>query len=143
MKVSLLTVIVLIALIGSYVWISYSHLSPSVQTKRAMLDRELMKQGYESNYFLLSGYRPPWLNRLMPLSAKKSVHQQGLAIDLFVMDIDGNDRFDDADLRIITSALDILDKRNPTVKGGVGLYHRPFRRMVHFDVSGTRRRWDN
>ncbi|KAB7732953.1 DUF882 domain-containing protein [Rudanella paleaurantiibacter] len=129
-------------LVGGYAAISYSGLSPRVWQKKRLLDRYLTERGYQTHYVLLSGYRPPWLNRLMPLSARKSVHQQGQAIDLFVFDINGNDRFDPADLRILSDALDHLDRQHPRYRGGVGLYRQSFPRMVHFDVSGRHRHWD-
>lgn len=132
----------ILSLIGLYLAISYSHLTPDIRLKKNKLDNYLIQKGYKTDYILLSGYRPPWLNKMMPLSAKKSVHQQGKAIDLLLFDINGNGYFDNDDLTIVSNALDHLDKKYPHQRGGVGLYHRSFPRMIHFDVSGIHRHWD-
>ena len=142
MKAFAFTVLVISLLAGGYYWISYAKLSPDVQRKEKALNTALRKQGYNPHYFLLSGYRPRWLNQLMPLAAKNSVHQEGKAIDLFVIDIDGNRKFDSRDLAILSETVDVMDKKNPGQKGGVGLYQKSFSRMFHFDVSGRQRHWN-
>lgn len=134
--------VLFLTLLAGYYWISYSRLSPEVRQKKRMLDKALQAQGYKTHYFLLSGFRPPWLNRLMPLAAKNSVHQQGKAIDLFIVDVDGNWLTIDRDLSIVSRTLDRMDKANSAYLGGVGLYHHSFSRMLHFDVSGRYRHWD-
>jgi uncharacterized protein YcbK (DUF882 family) len=140
---TLLTILSLMALlVALYTYISYSRLSPRVQAKRKRLNSALIEAGYQPNYWMISGYRPPWLNRLMPLSAKKSDHQRGLAIDLWVGDVNNDWRWTDADVQIVAKAIDNLDDRDPANRGGLGLYHKSSPRMVHFDVSGRRRHWD-
>lgn len=129
-------------LLGIYGWISYSKLTPEVRHKRRLLDHALRKQGYTPHYFLLSGYRPPWLNRLLPLASRNSVHQRGQAIDVWVVDIDGNYLTIQSDLAIIANTLDGLDRTYPAYRGGVGLYRASFSPMVHFDVSGRHRHWN-
>lgn len=138
-----LTVLSILAfLIGLYIYISYAHLSPRVQAKRKRLNSALVEAGYQPNYWMISGYRPPWLNRLMPLSAKKSDHQRGLAIDLWVGDVNNDGHWTDADIQIVAKAIEKMDDRDPANRGGLGLYHASASRMVHFDVSGRRRHWD-
>jgi len=122
--------------------ISYRHLDPDVVAKKNRLTRSLIAQGYRPRYIVLSGYRPPWLNQIMPLSARKSSHMKGQAIDLLIFDINGNYRFDNEDLKIVSNTLDAIDRKHPEHRGGVGLYHNSFPRMVHFDVSGKHRHWD-
>ncbi len=141
MKAVAFAILVIGLLAGGYCWISYSKLSPDVRRKEKALNTALRRQGYKPRYFLLSGYRPRWLNQLMPLAAKNSDHQRGKAIDLFVIDIDGNGKFEDRDLTILSETVDLMDKRNPGQKGGVGLYQHSFSRMFHFDVSGRHRHW--
>lgn len=143
MKAFGISILVAILLISGYYWVSYSKLSPVVQLKEKALNTALRSQGYKPRYFLLSGYRPPWLNRLMPLAAKNSDHQRGKAIDLLVIDIDGNGQFNDRDLDILSRTVNRMDKTNPGQRGGVGLYRKPFSRMFHFDVSGRHRHWKN
>ncbi len=143
MKAFAYSMLVVGLLAGGYYGISYSKLSPDVQRKAKALHNALVKQGYKPRYFLLSGYRPHWLNQLMPLAAKNSDHQRGNAIDLFVIDIDGNGQFNDRDLTILSKTVDTMDKNNPGQQGGVGLYRKSFSRMFHFDVSGHHRHWNN
>ncbi len=142
MKAFVFAMLVVGLLAGGYYWISYSKLSPDVQRKEKALNKVLRKQGYKPRYFLLSGYRPHWLNQLMPLAAKNSDHQRGKAIDLFVIDIDGNGQFNDQDLDILAKTVNTMDKNNPGQQGGVGLYQKSFSRMFHFDVSGHHRQWN-
>jgi uncharacterized protein YcbK (DUF882 family) len=142
MKAFAFAVLLVGLLAGGYYWISYSKLSPDVQRKEKALKTELRKQGYKPRYFLLSGYRPHWLNQLMPLAAKNSDHQRGKAIDLFVIDIDGNGQFNGRDLEILSKTVDTMDKNDPGQQGGVGLYQKSYSRMFHFDVSGRHRHWN-
>lgn len=58
----------------------------------------------------------------MPLATGNRVHQRGKAIDLFVIDIDGNGKFDKQDLTILARTDDEMDKNNPEPQVGVGLY---------------------
>ena len=142
MKAFSFSILVIGLMVGCYYGISYSKLSPDVLRKEKALGKALRQQGYKPRYFLLSGYRPHWLNQLMPLAAKNSVHQQGKAIDLFVIDIDGDYRFTKKDLTILSETVDKIDRSNPRQKGGVGLYQQSFSRMFHFDVSGHHRHWN-
>ncbi|MBC3785664.1 DUF882 domain-containing protein [Spirosoma utsteinense] len=142
MKTFLLILCSVALLTAAYGYISYSHLSPRVQAKRKQLTNALVQAGYKPDYWMISGYRPPWLNRLMPLSAPKSDHQRGLAIDLWVGDVDNDGRWTDADVQIVAKAISKVDSRDPANQGGIGMYHQSAPRMVHFDVSGRRRHWD-
>ena len=144
MRNFLVVLSILAFLLAFYIYLSYSHLSPRVRAKRSHLTSALVRAGYQPNYWMISGYRPPWLNRLMPLSAKKSDHQRGLAIDLWVGDVNNDWRWTDADVQIVAKAIDKMDDRDPANQGGLGMYHKTWApRMVHFDVSGRRRHWDN
>ncbi|QJW90206.1 DUF882 domain-containing protein [Spirosoma taeanense] len=144
MKIVLITLLIIFTLLVVYRQISYSQLSPAVREKERQVATALTQRGLSPSYILISGYRPPWLNRLMPLSARKSVHQQGQAIDLFIFDINRDDRWNRADTDLMARLLDSLDRKHPDTRGGVGLYygHLFSKRMVHFDVSGRHRHWN-
>ena len=138
----LLLILLIAFLLTGYGYISYSHLSPRVRAKERRLAKTLAQAGHKPAYWLISGYRPPWLNRLMPLSVPKSDHQRGLAIDLWIGDVDQDGHWTDADVQLVANAIGRMDERDPANRGGLGLYHKSAPRMVHFDVSGRRRHWD-
>lgn len=73
-----------------------------MRAKERRLAEALLQAGHQPSYWLISGYRPPWLNRLMPLSAKKSYHQQGLAVDVWVGDVDQDGRWTDNELVVLS-----------------------------------------
>lgn len=89
-----------------------------------------------------AGFRTPAYNRTVPGSAKNSQHQYGDAADLA---IDANDdgRVDRADTKLVALAVNEVERENPDLAGGLGLYTsrkwaRPF---VHIDARGRRARW--
>jgi len=137
----LLPIILIAFLLTAYAYVSYSHLSPRVRAKERRLAKALVQAGHKPAYWLISGYRPPWLNRLMLLSAPTSDHQRGLAIDLWVGDVDRDGHWTEADMRLVANAIDRMDEQDPVNRGGLGRYSSVAWRMVHFDVSGKRRRW--
>ncbi len=120
---------------------TYSRLSPTVIQKERLLRQQLRGQGYQPNYWIISGYRAPWLNRMLPLASKRSVHQQGLAIDIWIWDVNGDGRSNRRDVEICVNTLDRIDRQQKSLRGGLGTYYKSVGRMVHFDVAGRKRRW--
>jgi hypothetical protein len=58
-------------------------------------------------------------------------------------DLDGNGRVDFADAKVLAAAADRVEKKYPTLIGGIGTYratgaHSGF---VHIDTRGFRARW--
>lgn len=125
-----------------YIGICYSALSPLVQEKERILSKSLTEKGLKSSYIIISGYRPPWLNKITPLAAKNSVHQVGKAIDIYVFDVNGDWKINRKDVDIIVQELEKIDRLHPQLAGGLGTYFKSSPQMVHFDVSGGKRRWN-
>jgi len=103
---------------------------------------------------VLSGFRTPSYNFALGDAsgrARESRHQYGDAIDMIV-DANGDGRMDDlnhdgrvdvADVRVIESAVDRVERTHPELAGGLGLYREmgPSGPFAHIDVRGTRARW--
>ncbi|MCB1140507.1 MAG: DUF882 domain-containing protein [Leptospiraceae bacterium] len=109
------------------------------------LKKELESRGFQSNYVVLSTVRPPWFNSILVYlsgAAPRSQHIEGTAIDILVLDVNGDSRCDATDVRIVYS---ILDTRIVGNGGGLGTYLNESnffsRQMVHFDSRGYRARW--
>lgn len=119
---------------------SVHYLAPAVRRKERLLRAELQRRGLRDQYLIISGYRPAWYNALLPLSAPKSSHLRGLTIDILVGDVNRDGRMDSLDVRQTVQVLLDLDRRHPELRGGIGTY-RSSPRMVHFDASGSKRRW--
>ena len=102
------------------------------------LQNELEKLGYNKNGFVIrNGHRHPRYNEEVE-GARLSRHIKGEAVDIRVKDIN-NDGFEDKIDKDIV--LELLDSKIIGDKGGIGLY--PGTQSVHFDVRGTKARWDS
>lgn len=86
-----------------------------------------------------SGFRTPLHNRLVPSAARDSRHQLGDAIDIAI-DANRDGRVNSKDAKLVTTAVDIVERTHPELVGGMGLYHRA-RPYVHIDARGIKVRW--
>ena len=109
------------------------------------LQAEVKAQGYSPNWIVISTVRPKWFNDLLVRyggAASKSQHLVGKAIDIVVLDVNGDGDSDDKDVDIIYN---ILNKKIIRSKGGLGTYKNETlfmdKQMVHFDSRGFRKRW--
>ena len=121
-------------------------LDPKVIKKDSLLKVKLKSKGFEANYTRISGKRSKWLNELLPLSAKNSTHLSGQAIDILVGDVNKDDKTNEQDVKLVIACLEEIERENPALVGGLGTYltkNKISRRMVHFDVRGTKARWNN
>ena len=103
---------------------------------------------------LLSAFRTPAYNLALGDAsgrARESRHQYGDAVDM-IIDADGDGRMDDlngdgradvADVRVIESAVNRVERAHPELAGGLGLYREmgPSGPFAHIDVRGSRARW--
>lgn len=107
------------------------------------LKTELVKKGFEANTLVISGKRAEWHNQLLTSfgAARKSQHLEGNAIDIVVLDINGDGEINDSDVDIVTEIMEVLIEG----KGGIGTYKTEKliwnRQMVHFDSRGYKARW--
>ncbi|HHB77954.1 MAG TPA: DUF882 domain-containing protein [Saprospiraceae bacterium] len=113
-------------------------INPELFFKTLDLLDKLNQLGYnEDGFVIVNGHRHPAYNEKIG-GAKLSRHIKGEAVDISVYDIDGDSYSDQRDKQII---LDILDKYIIKDKGGIGLY--PGTHNVHYDVRGTKARWNS
>ncbi len=137
------------------VWPKYLLLNPALLDKLELTIQELEATGHPvRNLHVMSGFRTPNYNVSGGNTqgrANLSRHMYGDASDVFV-DNDGNGVMDDLnhdgrvdvrDAEVIAQAVERVERKNPGLIGGVGVYspccgHGPF---THIDVRGFRARW--
>jgi len=125
-----------------------SLLGVNEQSKQYLLELEaqLIKKDYSPSYFIISGRRWQLDNYLLSEfggAAKNSVHKKGQAIDIIVLDVNGDGTYNSKDVDIVYR---ILDKQIIGNKGGLGSYKKESgffnKQMIHFDSRGKRVRWN-
>jgi uncharacterized protein YcbK (DUF882 family) len=137
------------------VWPKYLVLDLRLVDKLELVLADLESRGHDvSGVTVMSGFRTPQYNTGGgdPRGrADLSRHMYGDAADIFI-DSDGNGRMDDLnrdgritmrDSEIIQKAVDRIERTQPELIGGAGVYpgtsgHGPF---IHIDVRGYRARW--
>ena len=137
------------------VWPKYLLLNPKLLDKLELTLAELEAMGHPVKHAtIMSGFRTPNYNvhgGNTQGRANLSRHMYGDASDIFI-DNDGNGIMDDlnhdgridaADAEVILQAVERVERKNPELVGGVGVYsasggHGPF---THIDVRGYRARW--
>ncbi len=107
--------------------------------KIADMRTELEGRGHRPTWFIISQKRSSLYNAVLSNSVKKSKHLQGLAIDLFVVDVDGNGRYDRRDFDLIREASVRCERRFPGYRGSVFHYLARgswlSRHMVHVEME--------
>jgi len=137
------------------VWPKYILLNPKLLDKLELTIAELQATGHPvKQLHIMSGFRTPEYNYgggNTEGRANLSRHMYGDAADVFV-DNDGNGMMDDlnhdgrvdvSDAEVILAAVERVERKYPSLVGGVGVYsaccgHGPF---THIDVRGYRARW--
>jgi uncharacterized protein YcbK (DUF882 family) len=137
------------------VWPKYLVLREPLLDKLELVIQDLERHGVRADGMqVISGFRTPEYNDDLGDEsgrARDSRHQFGDAADV-IIDNDGDGRMDDlnhdgrvnfADVRIILAAVERVERDNPDLVGGVGLYHSngPRGPFAHIDVRGSRARW--
>ena len=137
------------------VWPKYLLLNPKLLDKLELTIQELEAEGHPVHHIqIMSGFRTPNYNvhgGNTQGRANLSRHMYGDASDVFI-DNDGNGVMDDlnhdgridvGDAEVILQAVERVERKYPSLVGGVGVYsassgHGPF---THIDVRGYRARW--
>lgn len=112
--------------------------NPKIKLKVKLVKESLVNAGYNPRWFTISEKRNRYFNALLPNSAKKSHHLHGNAIDVYVIDINGDGKFTQTDLDIVKVHTKRVERRNPSLKGAFGTYtSKPIsKHMIHFDTRG-------
>lgn len=137
------------------VWPKYVVVRPALVDKLELVLAELRARGVRTEgVTVMSGFRTPNYNATGGNTkgrATMSRHIYGDAADVY-LDGDGDGVMDDltgdgrstiADARVLLDAAEAVERRHPSLVGGVGVYpagpgHGPF---AHIDVRGYRARW--
>ncbi|HMC21202.1 MAG TPA: hypothetical protein VKL19_05115 [Thermoanaerobaculia bacterium] len=137
------------------VWPKYLLLNPKLLDKLELTIQELQAMGHPVRHLtIMSGFRTPNYNVHggdIQGRANLSRHMYGDASDVFVDndgnvmmdDLNGDRRVDVRDAEVIQQAVERVERKYPSLVGGVGVYsaccgHGPF---THIDVRGYRARW--
>jgi len=137
------------------VWPKYLLLNPKLLDKLELTIQQLETMGHPVRRMtVMSGFRTPQYNHTGGNTqgrANLSRHMYGDASDVFVDndgngmmdDLNGDRRVDARDVEVIQQAVERVERSNPSLVGGVGVYsaccgHGPF---THIDVRGYRARW--
>ena len=116
-----------------------------VNQKLDLIQAEIAKKGYNNYWFVISGKRFNWYNKILSNSDKKSFHLTGKAIDIYVFDINGDYKFDSVDIEIFESANHIVELKHPELAGAYGTYTTKgyfTKHMIHFDTRGKKHRYN-
>lgn len=121
--------------------------SPNDMTvkKLNLIKEEVSRMGYHNRWMVISGHRSEWYNSRLPNANKESYHLKGMAIDIYVFDINGNWKFDREDISILMKANDEVERKNPKLVGAFGTYLSGgyfTKRMIHFDTRGFKRKYN-
>ena len=136
-------------LTSMFLFLRFTIVSPakgSIKEKLNLIEIEIKKMGYNPNWVVISEKRTELVNNLLPLSAKKgkSYHLKGMAIDIFVFDVNGDNKFDIKDVKIIETANNTVERKTPKLKGGFGTYMNKGylnKHMIHLDTRGYHHRY--
>jgi uncharacterized protein YcbK (DUF882 family) len=149
MKKFLMRLLIFLCIIVSLLWVYANSLfgvEKQAKDYYEELKTELIKEGYQSNLYVISGRRfgpDNWLLNRFGGAAKNSKHLAGQAIDVVVLDVNRDGLSDAEDVEIVYRILDQVIIQD---KGGIGTYYKGSkdffsRQMVHFDCRGTHARW--
>ena len=137
------------------VWPKYVAVQPRILDKVELVIQELEATGHPvENIFAVSGFRTPAYNAGGGNTVGRgqlSRHMYGDAMDIAVDndrngimdDLNGDGRINLADARVIGAAVDRVEKKYPSLVGGMHYYPPTggHQGMVHIDTRGFRARW--
>ena len=116
-----------------------------VKLKLSLIEEEIKRMGYNPKWFIISEKRREWYNGMLPNSAKGSYHLHGKAIDIYVIDIDGDGTFTASDIKIFQDCNNKVERKNPGLAGALGTYTTKdylSKHMIHIDTRGKSKRYN-
>ena len=139
-KILLIVSAICILIITVYSQVFQKTKNTTLMQKKELIKQELIKQGYSYNsVIIISEKRSKFYNSILSNSAKHSPHLKGHAVDYWVMDLNNDGTWDNKDIYLMQKIILKVEKNNPSIVGGTGLYlNRGFlsSRMVHTDIRG-------
>ncbi len=117
-----------------------------IVSKLKLIEKDLADKNYEANWIIISQKRYEILNSKLSKSAKKSNHLKGIAIDIYIFDINGDGRFNDVDIAILENSNNNVEREHPELIGGFGDYFIKgagyfTKHMIHLDTRGKKVRY--
>lgn len=125
-------------------WPRYAAVDPRLLDKLELILSEIRTWSGSGSaepvpFEIHSSFRTPQHNRLVRSAARDSRHQLGDAIDVAV-DANRDGRVNSKDAKLVTLAVDIVERDHPDLVGGMGIYVRN-NSYVHIDARGIKVRW--
>lgn len=124
-------------------WPRYAAVDPRLLDKLELILAEIGTWTGSGNdpvpFDVHSSFRTPQHNRLVRSAARDSRHQLGDAIDVAI-DANRDGRVNSKDAKLVSMAVDIVERSHPDLVGGMGIYAR-VNSYVHIDARGIKVRW--
>ncbi|MBU2652268.1 MAG: hypothetical protein KKA81_15165 [Bacteroidetes bacterium] len=108
-----------------------------IMQKKQLIAKMLQDKYHTSAYLIISEKRPHWYNDLLPNAVDDSYHLKGMAVDFWVMDLNGDNSWDVQDINLMVKTIKEVEEEHPELAGGTYTYLNKSRltsRMVHTDV---------
>ena len=126
-----------------HTWPRYAAVDPRLLDKIELVLSEIATwtgdpQRDSVAFDIRSSFRTPHHNRLVRSAARDSRHQLGDAMDVAV-DANRDGRVNLKDAKLVSMAVDIVERSHPDLVGGMGIYSRGT--FVHIDARGIKVRW--
>jgi hypothetical protein len=134
--------LILFSLLGYSLMLGFGLLNANenVHKKVEGIRKELIKQGYNPRWYIISQKRYKFYNDLLINSVKndKSKHLVGKAIDLFIIDINGDGVYNFKDFELIEKAESVSESKIKETRGNVFHYFgkgQLKQNMVHVEID--------
>lgn len=119
---------------------------PRVLYKIDLIEKDLINKKYNPTWVIISQKRSRILNSILSNSVDGSHHLKGLAVDIYVFDINGDGTFDKADIAILQKSNSVIEGKYPELAGSFGDYFLKSngyltRHMIHLDIGGKKVRF--
>ena len=142
---SFFTVASVLLILFYLVWNSSSAVDPATLQYYATLKSELRTRGFEDAVIIIGGKRSRVHNTILQAfgASPTSTHLTGGALDVLVMDVNGDGRMNDEDVDIVYG---LLHEKIMRGKGGIGTYKNEWgfwnHQTIHFDSREAKARWN-
>ena len=110
-----------------------------ITRKLELIKGELKAMGHNPKWVIISQKRNKSINKILPNAVSNSNHLYGKAIDIYVLDINGDLSYNQTDAKLFKIANQKVEKKNPGLKGFCKAYidkkpdHYFTRHMIHID----------